>query len=116
MPTENSLPFEEHEFYAETDDGWTRIGKMNEIPEITICPNDIEYNGIPLNNITKGFIGTIEFQLFKQKLTKKKLRIYRNVFGIDLLPIRFPKKKNRRKKRRYRRSKKIFNLIFGIKE
>lgn len=112
MPTENSLPFEEYELYAETDDGWTRIGKMNEIPEITICPNDIEYNGMPLNNITKGFIGTIEFQLFKQKLTKKKLKIYRNVFGIDLLAIKFPKKKNRRKKRLRRNAQKVFRSFF----
>jgi len=104
MPTENSLPFEEPELYMETDDGWTRIGKINEIPEITICPNDVQYNGISL----KGLIGAIEFKLFNQKLTKKKLRIYRNVFGIDLLAIRFPKKKNRRKKRLWRKAKKVF--------
>lgn len=107
MPTENSLPFEESELYAETDDGWTRIGKINEIQEITISPNDVQYNGISLNNIVKGFTGTIEFQLFNQKLTKRKLRIYRNVFGIDLLAIRFPKKKKRRKKRLWRKVKRV---------
>lgn len=112
MPTENSLPFEESELYAETDDGWKRIGKINEIPEITIYANDVQYNGISLNNITKGFIGTIEFQLFNQKLTKKKLRIYRNVFGIDLLAIKFPKKKKRRKKRLRRNAQKVFRLFF----
>lgn len=104
MPTENSLPFEESEFYAETDDGWKRIGKISEIPEITLYPNDVQYNGISL----KGLTGAIEFQLFNQKLTKKKLRIYRNVFGIDLLAIKFPKKKNRRKKRLWRNAKKVF--------
>ena len=112
MPTENSLPFEEPELYAETDDGWTRIGKISEIPEITICSNDVQYNGISLNNIIKGFVGTIEFQLFNQKLTKKKLRIYRNVFGIDLLAIKFPKKKKRRKKRLRRNAKKVFRSFF----
>lgn len=108
MPTENSLPFEESELYAETDDGWTRIGKMNEIPEISLYPNDVQYNGISL----KGITGAIEFQLFNQKLTKKKLRIYRNVFGIDLLAIRFSKKKNRRKKRLRRNAQKVFRLFF----
>lgn len=108
MPTENSLPFEESELYAETDDGWTRIGKMNEVQEITIYPNDVQYNGISL----KGLTGAIEFQLFNQKLTKKKLRIYRNVFGIDLLAIKFPKKKKRRKKRLRRNAQKVFRLFF----
>lgn len=108
MPTENSLPFEKYELYAETDEGWTRIGKINEIQEITIYPDDVQYNGISLNNIIKGFTGAIEFHLFNQKLTKKKLRIYRNVFGIDLLAIKFPKKKKRRKKRLWRNAKKVF--------
>ena len=108
MPTENNVTFEKLEFYAETDDGWTRIGKINEIPEITICQNDVQYNGISL----KGFTGAIEFQLFNQKLTKKKLRIYRNVFGIDLLAIKFPKKKKRRKKRLRRNAQKVFRSFF----
>ena len=43
------------------------------------------------------FTGTIDFSW--GKLTKKRLRFFRENFGIDLLHCKFPKKKNRRKRR-----------------
>ena len=118
MPTENSLPFEEPELYAETDDGWTRIGKISEIPETTLITDDMiePVDGdmfIPLKNCQHDVISTeFTFKPIIGKLSRKSIRWFRENIGLDLLHMRFPKKKNRRKKRLWRNAKKVFRLFF----
>lgn len=116
MPTENSLPFEEPEFYAETDDGWKRIGKISETPETTlititddmIAPVDGDMF-IPLKNCQHDVISMeFTFKPIIGKLSRKSIRWFRENIGLDLLHMRFPKKKNRRKKRLWRNAKKVF--------
>ena len=111
MPTENSLPFEEPEFYAETDDGWKRIGKISETPTITddmIAPVDGDMF-IPLKNCQHDVISMeFTFKPIIGKLSRKSIRWFRENIGLDLLHMRFPKKKNRRKKRLWRNAKKVF--------
>ena len=117
MPTENSLPYEEPELYAETDDGWTRIGKISEIPETTLITDDMiePVDGdmfIPLNNCQHDVISMeFTFKPIIGKLSRKSIRWFRENIGLDLLHMRFPKKKNRRKKRLWRNAKKVFKSM-----
>ena len=105
MPPENSLPFEEPELYAETDDGWVRIGKVSEITEITPLEEDVFIPISPLPN-TETF--TVNIKSIQGEFSNKAIRWFRKNLGIDLLYMKFPKNKNRRKKRLWRNAKKVF--------
>lgn len=73
------------------------IGKVGEIPTITI---DYEMeNTLPVMHFDQDE-WEVSFKIdLLENYSKKKIRVYREALGIDLVPLRFPKKKNRRKKR-----------------
>ena len=102
MPTENDSPVLYYELCAKDGDEWKPIGKMEEFPEIVSLEEDII---IPLDGSFKEAF-TVELKSIKGEFTKKTIRWFRNVVGMDLLYMMFPKKKNRRKKRLLRKVKK----------
>lgn len=100
--------------YRSGDNGFTPIGKVSEIQTTTlfvdaddelsdlVMPWDMEFTIDLTLNLLDGY-------------SKKKVRMFRKVFGIDLVPLKFPRKKNRRKKRLYRRARKLIMEIGRIK-
>lgn len=109
MPTENDTKLDDAYLCEQKDGEWRRIGnigKLSQMPVITLTEDECFYGDISLNSLLKGIAGTIEFDLLGEKLTNKKKKCFRNAFGIDLLSLRFPKKKNRRRKRLRRRAEK----------
>ena len=103
MPTDSKLKLDEF-IYAEVGNEWVKIGNLNKAPIVELTESDCKFNGISLNYIVKGIEGTIEFNLLGEKPTNRKKKLFRENFGIDLLKLRFPKKKNRRMKRRRRKA------------
>ena len=88
------------------------IGEMREIPTITLPADD----DLPDIKLTWDEEFTLDFTIdWLEGYSKKKVRMYRKAFGIDLVPLRFPRKKNRRKKRLYRRARKLIMEIGRIK-
>ena len=83
--------------YRLDDNGFTPMGRLSEIPTITI---DYEMeNTLPVMHFNQdGWEVSFKIDLL-EGYSKKKVRVYRETLGIDLVPLRFPKKKNRRKKR-----------------
>ena len=84
-----------HGIYRTEEGSFIPIGKIEDaelIYGIDEAGDDTEFWTMPME-----FTGTIDFSW--GKLTRKRLRFFRENFGIDLLHCKFPRKKNRRKKR-----------------
>lgn len=86
-----------------------KIVKIGDISSISFEGDDGDSDTNSLPNITSG---TLSFELKYPNPTRKNIRMFRECLLIDLLPIKFPKKKNRRKKRLNRRFKKWFEENF----
>ena len=84
--------------YRSDDNGFVPIGKVSEIPTITLSADDDEELRDLIIPWDANF--TIDLTLnWLDGYSKKKVRMFRKLFGIDLVPLKFPRKKNRRKKR-----------------
>ena len=79
------------------DNGFTPIGRLSEIPTFTIA--DETENTLPVMYFDQNE-WEVSFKIdLLENYSKKKVRVYRESLGIDLVPLKFPRKKNRRKKR-----------------
>lgn len=74
---------------------------LGEITEIT--DTDLE-DGVTIDvpDLSKAIEFAVEFDLFGEKLTKRQIKFCREHLWFDPLAMRFPKKKNRRKRRMLR--------------
>ena len=104
MPTENDSPVLEYELCAKDGAEWKPIGKISEVSAITFA--DDEERIIP--TWEKDDVFTVKIKSIQGEISKKSIRWFRKNLGLDLLPMMFPKKKNRRKKRLWRNAQKVF--------
>lgn len=83
--------------YRLDDNGFTPMGRLSEIPTFTIA--DETENTLPVMHFNQDE-WEVSFKIdLLEGYSKKKIRVYREALGIDLVPLKFPRKKNRRKKR-----------------
>lgn len=99
--------------YRSDDNGFTPIGKVGEIPTITIG-DETEENFPVMAFKPEELTMSFEIDLLKG-YSKKRVRLFRESLGIDLVPLKFPRKKNRRKKRLLRILRKLIMEIEVVK-
>ena len=93
--------------YRSGDNGFTPVGKVIEIQTTTLSTDTDEELRDLVIPWDANF--TIDFTLnWLDGYSKKKVRMFRESFGIDLVPLKFPRKKNRRKKRIRRICRELF--------
>lgn len=96
--------------YRVDDDGYTPIGRVSDMPEIAL-DFDKEEDAPVLDLSPQKWSITVNLNPKSVQLTNHSIRWFRKYLGIDILPIAFPRKKNRRRKRLMRRMSRLITEI-----